>query len=399
MQEWFKKHRFGSSIMALIFVITAFTSCTNDVYMEFSETAKNEEYDEVGVREPNVGNDAEDLSVMEIYESVLNGGLTVERKGQQVRISELFWNNDIQYCFFDIDDDGSEELHIRDDVIYYVIKVQEETPQVIFEGWWSYTPVVTDKLCGILDYRRGYGSEQMEFIKISADGSVESEGMFYWFDNNKNGRIDEEDSFSGSGNIGMEQYVQYKEKYTVMQAGNELEWMDGQFRDFATWQEAYIDFIKKIHVTVPTLTNGFQYSLIYVDADDIPELYIYTGGMATGEIIVSFYDGKIGTMNRDRIGIQYMEHGGLLYNANGAMGFYPCNIYMLEKGEFSEIGTGWYSEYGDEQGNLYADYYWEDSLVTETEYHAHIDKLIDASKCMEPSLLYSEDEILEILID
>ncbi len=335
---------------------------------------------------------------MEIYESFLKGELTVEWKGQPVHINELFWDNDIEYCFFDIDDDGSEELHIKDSAIYDAVKVQEETPQVIFEGWGNYEPIATDKLCGILNYWRGYGSEEIEFIKISTDGSTESEG-FHWFDKNKNGNIDDEDSFIGSGNTGMEQYVQCREKYTAMQAGNELEWSDRQFKDFATWQEAYIDFIKKIHITIPTLNSGFRYSLIYVDADDIPELYVFTGGMATGEIIVSFYDGNIGTMNRDRVGIQYMEHGGLLYNANGAMGFYPCNVYRLDKGGFSEIGTGWYSEYGDEQGNLHEDYYWEGSAVTETEYRAHIDKLIDTSKCTEPSLLYSEDEMLEILVD
>ena len=121
--------------------------------------------------------------------------------------------------------------------------------------------------------------------------------------------------------------------------------------------------------------------------------------MASGEIIVSFYDGHIGTMNRDRIGISYIEYGGLLFNGNGVMGLYPCNVYALGKGVFSEIGTGWNSEYDDEQGNICYDYYWEDRPVTEEEFEAYIDELIDTSKCVEPSLLYSENEILKILTD
>ena len=224
-------------------------------------------------------------------------------------------------------------------------------------------------------------------------------GLFYWSDGNKNGIIDEEDLFMGPGDIGVEQYVQYREGHVIKQSENELEWTGRQLKNYVTWQEAYIDFIKKIHVPVSPVKDWVEYSLIYVDADDIPELFIYTGGMATGEIIVSFYDGNIGTMQRVRCGIKYIEHGGLLYNRNGAMGFYPCNVYMLEKGKFTEIGTGWYSEVGDGQGNIYNDYYWEGSAVTEAEYEAYIEELIDTSECVEPSLLYSEDEILEILMD
>ncbi len=354
---------------ALMFMLAVATlaGCANEAYMEFPDTVENSEYDEVETQEPEDSNDSANTNLIKIYESFLNGEISVEQNGQQVIINELFWDNDIEYCLFDIDGDDREELHIRDSAVYYAVKVSDETPRIIFEGWWCYEPVVTDKRCGILRYFHGYGYEEMEFIKIGADGSRESDGLSYWSDKNDNGNID-------------------------------LEWTGRRLKDFATWQEAYIDFIKKIHVTVPTL-DGFEYSLIYVDADDIPELYIFTGGMATGEIIVSYYNGKIGAMNRDRIGIAYMEHGGLLYNRNGAMGFYPCNIYRLERGEFSEIGTGWYLEYDDGQGNVRDDYYWEGSAVTETEYEAHIDKLIDTSKCVEPSLLYSEDEMLEILVN
>lgn len=336
---------------------------------------------------------------MDIYDSFLNGELTVEWKEQQVHVSELFWNNDIEYCFFDIDGDGGKELHVRDGVIYYVVKAVDGALQIIFEGWWGYEPIVAEELCGIVRYQCGYGSEQIEFFRISADGSMEDDGRFYWYDHNHNGSIDEEDIFSGPGDTDVEQYVQYMETISEKQQENEVEWTGRRLKNFLTWQEAYIDFISKIHVTIPTLDNGFEYSLIYVDDDDIPELYVFTGGMALGEIIVSFYNGNIGIMNRDRCGIAYIEHGGLLYNANGAMGFYPCNVYMLKKGTFTEIGTGWCLESADEQGNICYDYFWEGQAVTEAEFNASIDELIDTSECVIPSPVYSEDEIWELLIE
>lgn len=265
-----------------------------------------------------------------LYERFLQGEIMAEREEQQVCIDELFWNNDIEYCFLDIDGDGSGELQIRDDFAYYVVKAQEGTLRVIWEERRGYEPVDT-----------------------------------------------EED--------------------TAMLSENELEWTDRRLKDFAAWQEAYDDFIRKIHVTVWVPDEGFRYSLIYVDADDVPELYIDTGYPISGDIMVSFYEGKIGCVNRERGGLRYIERGGRLCSWYGATGFYPFNIYMLEKGEFSEIGTGWSSDYADEQGNVCFDFFWEDSPVTEEEFYACIRELIDLSECVEPSLLYSEEEMLELL--
>ena len=275
-------------------------------------------------------------------------------------------------------------------------------PQILFEGWWSYEPVVTNEVCGILHFTDNkYNYETIQFITINTDGSTESDGEFHWSDKNKNGIMDEEDAYrnySPYEEIDMGQYVQYREEQIAKQTENELEWTDKRLKDFATWQEAYINFINKPQSTIWTLENSSDYSLIYVDDDDIPELYIHTGIMATGAFIVSFYDGKVRAMNRERGGIEYIEYDGLLYSGWGNAGFYPCNVYMLEKGEFSEIGTGWASENNDvEKGFLGYDYFWEGSLTTEEEYNVCLNKLIDTSQCIEPAELYTKDEILEIL--
>lgn len=269
-------------------------------------------------------NEDTDLSTAEIYELFLNGELTVEQEEEQVTIDDLFWDNDIEYCFMDIDDDGSEELLIRDNAVYYAIKAVDGIPQILLEDWWDYEPEWKDY---------------------------------------------------------------------------EPEWMDKRLKEFATWQEAYIDFLNKPSAT--TWVSGSdteEYSLIYIDDDDIPELHIFTGGMATGVTIVSFYDGKVRAMNRERGGIKYIEHGGLLYSDWGNTGFYPCNIYMLEKGEFSEIGTGWIGErYDEEHTDIWYEYFWEGKEVTEAEYEACINGIIDTSKCVEPIAV--EGNILEILED
>ncbi len=395
-----------SAILMFMLFITVLTGCESDARVESSGTVRTIEYDEVEAPESEVSDASENSNIMEIYESFLNGELSAEQEEKQVTISDLFWDNDIEYCFLDIDGDGIDELHIRDNVIYYVIKAVDGAPQILFEGWWNYEPVVSDELCGILYYNNDYGSEGIEFIRISADGSTESDGKFRWSDENENGYMDTEDffkiyigKFSDYEDIDMEHYVQYKKEHSAQQAGCELGWTDRCLNEYVTWQEAYINFLKKPSATIWVGSGREEYSLIYIDDNDIPELYIDTNVSATGVIIVSFYEGKVRSMVRDRGGIEYIEYGGLLYCDWGNAGFYPCNVYMLEKGAFSEIGTGWYSEYADEQGNICYDYFWEGRAVTEAEYEAYIDERIDRSGCVEPSLLYSEDEILEILAD
>ena len=414
--------------LLLILIMVLLTGCGNDVQVDSAETAESVETveniesgeesiksDEVDITYDKAETQGEavkdsekveanyntDLSPAEVYELFLNGELTVEQKEEQVTIDELFWSNDIEYCFGDIDGDGSEELHIRDEVMYYAIKVVYGIPQILFEGWWGYEPVVTDEACGILHYRNKYNAETIEFITIETDGSTESDGEFHWYDENRNETRDEEDSFgewTSYDEIDMEQYVQYREEQITKQTENELEWTDKRLKNFSTWQEAYIDFMNKPESTVWLSGDDWEkYSLIYVDDDDIPELHINTGIMASGAFVVSFYDGKVRALNRDRGGIKYIEYGGLFYSDWGLMGFYPCNVYALEKGEFSEIGTGWISEDNDVENEYYGfDYFWEGSLMTEEEYKEWLNTLIDTSQCIEPGE-YTKDEILEIL--
>ena len=429
MNKGLKRYIIKCIIFLMIPIIVFLSGCGNDAQADSSGIVENVEddgvnvkydevtanHDEVGTPEPEVLNDSEesqinsdidsetdaetDLNPMEIYEGFLEGEIMIEKEEEQVYIDELFWDNDIEYCFADIDSDGSEELHIRDSVIYYTIKVMDEKPQIMFEGWWGYEPVIADDLCGIFYYYHKYETEQIDFIRISADGSKESDGEFHWYDENVNGNEDIEDTFKkfkGWEDIDMEQYVQYREEHIAKQARNELEWTSRRLKNFTTWQEAYIDFVNKLHVSGYD-RGDCEYSLIYVDDNDIPELFINTMGMVTGEIIVSFYEGKVRAINRDRCGMRYIEYGGLLYNRNGNMGFHPCNVYMLEKGEFSEIGTGWQSEGYIDEENVYWDYFWEGKEVTETEYEAHINELIDTSKCIEPPFVCFKDDILELL--
>lgn len=164
---------------------------------------------------------------------------------------------------------------------------------IIFEGRWGYEPVVTNELCGLVKDWHQYGDEGIEFIRISADGSQESESA-HWYDTSKNGKMDGEDCFRVHGDsVNMEQYFQYKQEHVPDPESDKIEWTGKRLKHFETWKEAYIDFLHKMHV-IKSADDNCGYALIYVDEDDIPELFIDTGFAVSGETVVSFYDGTIG---------------------------------------------------------------------------------------------------------
>ncbi|MDE7429550.1 MAG: hypothetical protein K2N00_09850, partial [Lachnospiraceae bacterium] len=145
-----KRYITGCIILFLISVMSFLPGCGNDADVDSAETTETTESAETIENAESDGNSIKDCLVditltkdedeaqqeeippEEVYELFLNGELTAGREvyikqegGQeeeQVTIDELFWGNDIESCFGDIDGDGSEELHIRDDVAYYAIK-------------------------------------------------------------------------------------------------------------------------------------------------------------------------------------------------------------------------------------------------------------------------------------
>lgn len=151
--------KYMTACAMIICVMTSISGCESDVTVEFSEIVENVDYDTDIAQESNVTDDSETVNYTEIYDRFLEGEAAVEWMGQQVQINELFWDNDIEYCLLDIDGDGGEELQIRDSVIYYVVKVQDQIPVIIFEGRWGYEPIVTNKLCGLVNDWYKYGEK------------------------------------------------------------------------------------------------------------------------------------------------------------------------------------------------------------------------------------------------
>ena len=174
-----------------------------------------------------------------------------------------------------------------------------------------------------------------------------------------------------------------------------------------SWREAYYDYLTTNEDVAPDETgnHGLQVTMIYLDDDDVPELFIDTGMEAGGEIIATYYDGEVVSYNFPRLGSQYIERSGLVYTNTGHMDYYPLTITKLEDGEFREIGVGLAYLSEADREHLIADenypyiltYEWEDELVSEEQFNANVAEIYDMEQSVYPEEYVPYDEFVKEL--
>ena len=169
------------------------------------------------------------------------------------------------------------------------------------------------------------------------------------------------------------------------------------------WRNAYLDYLNS-DTNVPN-SSETQYTLIYLDNDDIPELFIDTGVEAGGQTIISFYDGKVIEQHFSRLGSQYIEKTGLVYTNTGHMDYYPLTITKLENGVFTEIGSGvsyvssedWEKMLEDENYPYTLTFEWEGDKVSEAQFNANVAELYNLEQSKYPDNFYTYDEVIHVI--
>lgn len=170
------------------------------------------------------------------------------------------------------------------------------------------------------------------------------------------------------------------------------------------WKQAYIDYLNSF-ANIDELASNYTYFLIYVDDNDVPELFIRTNCEASGESIVTYFDGEINDIHLSRIGSAYVDKSGLVMTNTGHMDYYPVTITKLENGMISDVANGM-SYWADEDRERYANgetedyilsYEWEEQAVTEEEFYTHINEIYDMEKSHTPERGYVLEEFISIL--
>ena len=154
------------------------------------------------------------------------------------------------------------------------------------------------------------------------------------------------------------------------------------------WKTAYLDFLEAEKDT------HLSYALVYIDSDDIPELYLSGDCEATGDSICSYKNEVVIEQHLYRIGGGwYIEKSGNIINQNGHMGQLHTHTYRLNDAGFILTFEALSSERAEYLGNDEYSFYYEYSIgdkpVTESEYKS----AVNAAFNFENAIRLNENEV------
>ena len=158
------------------------------------------------------------------------------------------------------------------------------------------------------------------------------------------------------------------------------------------YKKAYLDFLKDKQ------ESHRLFALVFIDNDDIPELYLKGSSEAEGDMVCSFKNGSIIKQQLNRTGGgKYTPRSGDMINQNGNMGRCYTNVYKLNDSGFTKTFNALSVEnvehIGGEEYNFIYEYFVEDAPVSEAEYNAAVNSafnFLQAVRLDENAVSYDE---------
>lgn len=158
--------------------------------------------------------------------------------------------------------------------------------------------------------------------------------------------------------------------------------------DTPEWKTAYLSFLEQ------EKDSHNSYALVYIDGDDIPELYLSGIDEAIGDSICSYKNGAIveQQLNR-RGGGWYIEKSGNVINQNGKMGCIYTHVYKLNEDgfilTFEALSAERVEILENDEYKLHYEYSIGDKTVNESEYKS----AVNAAFNFENAIRLNENEV------
>ena len=172
--------------------------------------------------------------------------------------------------------------------------------------------------------------------------------------------------------------------------------------DNNAWRQAYLSYIQD---------NGAnedpEFQLIYVDDDDIPELWIRYSNIAAGARVCTFDGSRVNEAYISEYGdLDYIERGGLLHTCGGHSDVYWNEVFTIQNGQFVGLFHGDFGAENnadiqfDEDGIPIYVYNWDGEDVTEQEYQDRLTRAFDmsSSRNVFDAPTYDYDQMQQILL-
>jgi hypothetical protein len=155
-----------------------------------------------------------------------------------------------------------------------------------------------------------------------------------------------------------------------------------QFIDYGIdYKEAYLEFLKD------KKDSHRAFALVFIDGDEIPELYMSGVSEAEGDVICTLRNGVVIRQHLYRNGGgKYVEKSGNIINRNGHMGYYYDHAYKLDENGFTQTLDAShierYGHIGNDEYDVDREYFINGYPVSETDYQNAVNGVFDFSKAV-----------------
>ena len=155
-----------------------------------------------------------------------------------------------------------------------------------------------------------------------------------------------------------------------------------------SWKEIYIDYLKNYEYK-----DNYEFALVNVDNDDIPELYEHAKQRPASSNLSWIYQGKVYSQTLVIDGFEYIEGENLFMSTGIQSGVQADFVYMINGNEAIELSKGTASRViqGQERYN------WNGKDVSEEEYNTLRTSVFDSSKAKTVDVYFSADEIIAMI--
>ena len=265
----------------------------------------------------------------------------------------------------------AEHMYELSQYCYIYLKSCYVTREAALASLANKSDSTKEKIQPLIDYQNSINTEIAEIMVELKRANKTNAGLVFGFlpSDNKD-YLDKYDS---------SQLIQWVSQFMMEVSSNE-------------WKEAYINYVNEHGNTYDSFGHAMEiYKLVNINNDSIPELYINFGSTAGGDVICTYYDGKVLEQPMWNYGFSYMEGQNIFRDAGGHMDVYHDKIYSIENGQFVLLHEGNYGAADnshvqfDSDGYPIYDYYWDGTEVSsETEYMNLLNEVYNAQQAITP---------------
>lgn len=273
--------------------------------------------------------------------------------------------------FNDADNITAEHMYELSQYCYIYLKSCYVTREAALVSLANKSDSTKEKIQPLIDYQNSINTEIAEIMVELKRANKTNAGLVFGFlpSDNKD-YLDKYDS---------SQLIQWVSQFMMEVSSNE-------------WKEAYINYVNEHGNTYDSFGHAMEiYKLVNINNDSIPELYINFGSTAGGDVICTYYDGKVLEQPMWNYGFSYIEGQNIFRDAGGHMDVYHDKIYSIENDQFVLLHEGNYGAADnshvqfDSDGYPIYDYYWDGTEVSsETEYMNLLNEVYNAQQAITP---------------